>query len=460
MALPKKTSFLAFAVFVAGFLFSGFFHFSPTTHAVGAIVDGDLIRAQGSFDVWIVKIKVAKKFKRLILNPDIFNSYGHLKWENVKDVPSATLAEYKTSNLVIEVNADGSVANPKVYVVASSSNADTGERRWLNVTAEEFTGRGLDWDSLFYVNHTEASPSFYPETTELVSTDDIKTWAEGDPGTVSIQQALNFTWTKDVGSRIASGNVPFVLNLPDGRIRLYYCGQGGIVSAISSDGLNFTQEGGLRISPGSGNEMIVCDPTLVTLSDGRVRMYYKGANSGSGGPGQAIHKIYSATSSDGLTFTKEGLRLDSETSGDRGWASVPDAILLPDGRVRLFYVSGDPALTGGIASAISSDGLTFTRESGMRTSGGVDPAVFRLSDGRYLMAVASIDPNFPPYLANGLYLFVSQDGVTFSDRQTILLENNVFDPMIVQVDQKIFRIYYGRNVGVSNTTESITGRLP
>ena len=101
MALPKKTSFLAFAVFVAGFLFSGFFHFSPTTHAVGAIVDGDLIRAQGSFDVWIVKIKVAKKFKRLILNPDIFNSYGHLKWENVKDVSLATLVEYKTSNLFI-----------------------------------------------------------------------------------------------------------------------------------------------------------------------------------------------------------------------------------------------------------------------------------------------------------------------------------------------------------------------
>lgn len=450
---------LFFVIAGAALLFIVFI-FSGQQAVAVTITDGDLIRAQASFDVWIVKTKGAKKFKRLILNPDIFNSYGHLKWENVKDVTSATLGEYKTSNLVIEVNADGSVANPEVYVVASSANADSGERHWLNVTAEEFVSRGLDWDSIYFVNHAEASPSFYPKATALVVADDIKTWAESDPGTISTQQALNFIWTKDSGSRIASGNVPFAYKLSDGRVRLYYCGQGGIVSAISSDGLNFATESGLRISPGTGNEMIVCDPTLVTLSDGRVRMYYKGANSGTGGPGQAIHKIYSAISSDGLAFAKEGLRLDSETSGDRGWASVPDAILLLDGRVRLFYVSGDPALTGGIASAVSSDGLTFTRESGMRTSGGVDPAAFRLSDGRYLLSVASINSTLPPYLANGLYLFVSQDGLTFGDRKTILLENTVYDPTIVQVDAKTLRIYYGKNSGTMNTTESITGRLP
>jgi len=146
---------------------------------------------------------------------------------------------------------------------------------------------------------------------------------------------LSFSWEKDGGSRVADGSVPFVHGLKDRRVRLYYCNSKGILSAISKDGLVFTEEQGIRISPGTGFESIICDPTIVDLPDGKMRMYYKGADSQNPGPGQSIHKIYSAISSDGLAFKKEGLRIDSETNGDNGWASVPDAIILPDGRVRI-----------------------------------------------------------------------------------------------------------------------------
>jgi hypothetical protein len=57
--------------------------------------------------------------------------------------------------------------------------------------------------------------------------------------------------------------------------------------------------------------MIVSDPTVVKLKDGRARMYYKGAT-GPGGPGQSNHSIFSAISADGLRFEKEGIRIDSQ----------------------------------------------------------------------------------------------------------------------------------------------------
>ena len=145
------------------------------------IADGDLISASDSFDIYIVKLKNNKQFKRLILNPEIFNSYGHLKWENVKKVSQSTLDQYQLSDLVIEVNADGSVADPKVYRVASSQNSDVGEKRWLNITAAEFNEAGYDWDSIYYINHTEASPDFYPEKAAYTPRDIFPEVYKGQP---------------------------------------------------------------------------------------------------------------------------------------------------------------------------------------------------------------------------------------------------------------------------------------
>src|SRR3989344_9529481 len=111
-----------------------------------------------------------------------------------------------------------------------------------------------------------------------------------------VEETLSFSWKKDNSLRIEDGSVPFVHGLKDGKTRLYYCNNKGILSAISNDGLTFAKESGVRISPGTGFEFIVCDPTIVNLPDGKIRMYYKGANSQNPGPGQSIHKIYSAVS--------------------------------------------------------------------------------------------------------------------------------------------------------------------
>ena len=262
--------------------------------------------------------------------------------------------------------------------------------------------------------------------------------------------------TRDAGTRVNGGSVPFAFKLDDGRIRLYYCGQGGILSAVSSDGLEFKQESGTRLAG--------CDPTMVKLDDGRVRMYYK-VSSGPGGPGQAVHKVHSAVSSDGLAFQDEGLRIDSEKTGDKGWASVPDAIKLSDGRVRIYYVSGDPEMRGGIASAISSDGLAFTREQGSRAPELVDPAILPLPEGGFALFVAVIGMGgFGPKIPKGIYYLLSPDGLRFEEPKPLIQEDGVYDPAPVWIDGKTIRVFYGKDEGGQQgqpnvVTKSFTAKL-
>ncbi len=277
------------------------------------------------------------------------------------------------------------------------------------------------------------------------------------PPATNVANPLSFSWEKDSGSRVVEGSVPYVHRLKDGKVRLYYCSGKGIYSAVSKDDLTFTKEQGVRISSGSGFETIVCDPTIVDLPDGKMRMYYKGANSQNPGPGQSIHKIFSAISSDGLTFKKEGLRIDSETNGDNGWASVPDAIILPDGRVRMYYVTA-AAMEHGIGSAVSSDGLIFVKEQGLRIPNLVDPAVIRMGD-TYLLFAASIDERFAQ-VPKGIYYAESSDGLDFGEEIAVFKGNNVYDPSVLKVDENTVRVFYGKVVPPQMpAVESNTGKI-
>ncbi|MDP3697961.1 MAG: hypothetical protein Q8R47_00085 [Nanoarchaeota archaeon] len=277
-----------------------------------------------------------------------------------------------------------------------------------------------------------------------------------DVATKAAAETLSFSWEKDSGARIADGSVPFIHKLKDGRVRLYYCKDDKILSAVSSDGLIFTKEQGIRISSGTGFETHVCDPTIVDLPGGKMRMYYKGANTMKPGPG-SIHKIYSAISSDGLTFQKEGLRIDSETNGDKGWASVPDAITLSDGRVRLYYVTAAEG-EHGIGSTISSDGLNFVKEPGIRVPNLVDPALIEMGD-KYVLFGASIDERFAA-LPKGIYYLESSDGLDFGEPVAVLQADNVYDPSVLKIDENTLRVFYGKVLPPQlPAVESHTGKI-
>lgn len=282
------------------------------------------------------------------------------------------------------------------------------------------------------------------------------------PEPESKEPATQFIWTVDSGIRLQDAAVPNIVRLEDGRFRLYYGGPGGILSAISQDGLTFTKEAGVRVAAGSAGsaEMVVSDPTLVKLKDGRVRMYYKGATGG-GGPGQAAHSIFSAISADGLRFEKEGIRIDSHKTPDGGWASVPEAVLLPDGKVRIYYVSDGADVGHGVVSAISEDGLDFTRE-GPVLPGFVDPAVIRLAGGEYLILAVAFPMSSKGKLTDaqpGIYSFTSKDGVSFTNRQSVLPGENNIDPAIVEVASGTYRVYYWNVTDKPSVIRSISGKL-
>jgi hypothetical protein len=125
--------------------------------AKAAVVDGDIVSPDATFvdadgntyypyDVFIVKIIGTKTFKRLVLNPQVFTSYGHLKWSNLKTISAATVKGYTTSALVRAVN------DPKVYVLAP--NGDTGTKKWVD-DIPCFTSKGYDWDSVYEINATD-----------------------------------------------------------------------------------------------------------------------------------------------------------------------------------------------------------------------------------------------------------------------------------------------------------------
>ncbi|MDD3190954.1 MAG: DUF2341 domain-containing protein, partial [Candidatus Pacebacteria bacterium] len=45
-----------------------------------SICDGDIVKTADSLDVYVIKIIGDRKYKRIILSPNVFQSYGHLKW--------------------------------------------------------------------------------------------------------------------------------------------------------------------------------------------------------------------------------------------------------------------------------------------------------------------------------------------------------------------------------------------
>lgn len=216
-----------------------------------------------------------------------------------------------------------------------------------------------------------------------------------------------------------------VVKLNDGRYRMWLNlipGNGGrIVSAISSDGIKFTPESGVRIpqQPDPFSDLRVSHPFVMRLDDGRIRLFghsttqgvgagmwsftsvdegvtftldpllFSGADVGMTGlTGSAIIKVKSGgwrmyfSSSDQMTFTRPPIDfIKSSFSTDlvnwkvdpgvrigagstlTGSALHPGAILNDDGSVTLVYTRFFDLFTFASYSATSADGLNFTTES-------------------------------------------------------------------------------------------------
>jgi hypothetical protein len=102
--------------------------------------DGSLIRAAGDYKVYVVK----GGYKRWIQNSEIFKYYPHFGWLQVVEVTPEVRDSFRDAWLV---RADG---DKKVYEV----NGD-GTKHWLNMTAEQFSQTGRNWDMVYIINNAE-----------------------------------------------------------------------------------------------------------------------------------------------------------------------------------------------------------------------------------------------------------------------------------------------------------------
>jgi hypothetical protein len=224
--------------------------------------------------------------------------------------------------------------------------------------------------------------------------------ASGTTRVLSAVSSDGLTWTKEAGFRLEPGGVdnaaqilePAVVQVSANLLRMYYMGSaaGGwqIFSATSPDGITWVKKNGVRIAPGGPYDAVhVGSPEVVGTSGGLLRMYYSGSNSAATTSGS----ILSAISSDGLTWTKEsGVRLapgGNETGLDTDlWG--PDVRLLPNGTMRMYYVgAGGP---GRIFSASSSNGLAWVNDPGVRIDLGASGAP---DAGRVLSGVVATMAN-------------------------------------------------------------------
>ena len=110
-----------------------------TTTRPTSIKDGSMIRIKGGADVYIVKYKGGKWYKRLILSPSVFRSYGHLKWSDIIDVDAATMDSYITSNYVFVAE------DSRIWLLEPAG--DTGKK--TQVTS------ATDPDSVYEINATD-----------------------------------------------------------------------------------------------------------------------------------------------------------------------------------------------------------------------------------------------------------------------------------------------------------------
>lgn len=171
------------------------------------------------------------------------------------------------------------------------------------------------------------------------------------------------------------------------------------------------------------------DAEIVDLGNGRYRMYYSIEPEV---PGNKL-EVFSAVSSNGMGWEKEeGVRRD--------FSVFPDVVKLPDGRYRMYFQN-----QGVIKSAISSDGLSWTEEAGVRIDGAntaglslenvAAPTTMKIGDEYVMVYRGTIDQRYSTEVPNNkiqLFLWAtSEDGMSF-EKKGIALDsrNSIFQGLL------------------------------
>lgn len=243
----------------------------------------------------------------------------------------------------------------------------------------------------------ENNPTDFDKVAVRFSPDEGKTWS--DP------QVIRVAGLPD-GMRFPFD--PTLVSLPDGRVRLYFTGNYGrtfqdsvpaIHSAISTNGMDYTYEPGVRFGVAE-RDVIDC---AVVLHHGVFHLYapIQGARLQPGKRPDSARRPpegrgYHATSTNGLDFTRVA---DVQVEGRRRWLGNAQS----DGALITFFGSEDfaPGQPGqprsGVWSATSADGVTWEQARSLPVPG-ADPGAVKLRDGSWLLLVTGppVRDELPP----------------------------------------------------------------
>lgn len=167
------------------------------------------------------------------------------------------------------------------------------------------------------------------------------------------------------------------------------------------------------------------------------------------------HEVHSATSNDGLAWTRDdGIRLKS--------ASVPCVINDGDNRILLYVVRppDEPGHVGGVSCAVSTDGMNFTvdrnfRIEGLSTLTAADPSIVKDQAGKFrLYYLASNHRGDPARGENPhkIQYAISDDGIRFREAGTAFTYDDLVDPDVFRYKDQWFMYVFGKGGTVIATS--------
>ncbi len=237
------------------------------------------------------------------------------------------------------------------------------------------------------------------------------------------------------GLVLKMASMPTAVRLPDGKIRLYFIRSGesggkavkGMMSAISADGLKFTEEPGYRF------ELVAAAPRPDEMN--KFREYYPVPGEGKVEDIKDFAHLSVAKMDNGyrVYFDEGAMRADPKKYGDKAWP-------LTRGR-----------------SIFSEDGLRFRLDPGVRLDVGQapltlmqrssNPSVVKLKDGYHMFFFAGFSP-WEDLMAwkrlawSGTYEAVSTDGLNFTIKNWPRFPGN--DAAVIRRGDKLLA-YPGRS---------------
>jgi len=172
-----KKTFAVLTALTTMLSLAGFAAYAPQASAAFpadfGLQEGNTISAPGSNDpdIYIVN---APGYKRLFLNPVIFNFYGHLGgFPAVKTVAATTRDAFPTSGLFRNCETN----DPKVYGVETTGE-DTGILHWVNTSGAQAVADDANFfNKVFCINNNEFN--WYAKGSDYTSVSQVPVYVRG-----------------------------------------------------------------------------------------------------------------------------------------------------------------------------------------------------------------------------------------------------------------------------------------